>query len=123
VTAYSQGGRKVAEAANTSCGANTGTLFFVVSGFYMSFIINEKYSVLPNGTSRFYLNRFLRLYPTYLAVLVAVVLFQTVTRKNNVFYNPAPDVDGFHRLIYSLLIFLIVGQDYVSGRGDCSLLQ
>lgn len=89
----------------------------------MSFIINEKYSVLPNGTSRFYLNRFLRLYPTYLAVLVAVVLFQTVTRKNNVFYNPAPDVDGFHRLIYSLLIFLIVGQDYVSGRGDCSLLQ
>ena len=80
-------------------------LFFVVSGFYMSFIITEKYSVLPNGTSRFYLNWFLRLYPTYLAVLVAVVLFQTVTRKNNVFYNPAPDVDGFHRLIYSLLNF------------------
>ncbi len=47
-------------------------------------------------------------------MLVAVVLFQTVTRKNNVFYNPAPDVDGFHRLIYSLLNFLIVGQDYVS---------
>jgi len=41
--------------------------FFIVSGFYMSLILNEKYkncSVLV-----FYSNRFLRLFPTYVVVM------------------------------------------------------
>src|SRR5262245_57884456 len=43
--------------------------FFIISGFYMALIINEKYAKLPNGTSRFYLNRALRLYPIHWVVL------------------------------------------------------
>src|SRR4029450_3989990 len=43
--------------------------FFIISGFYMSLIINEKYAKLPNGTSRYYLNRALRLYPVHWTVL------------------------------------------------------
>ncbi|MDB5486643.1 MAG: hypothetical protein JWQ58_358 [Reyranella sp.] len=42
-------------------------LFFVVSGFYMALILTDKYQ----DRAIFYLNRFLRLWPTYLAVLVA----------------------------------------------------
>jgi peptidoglycan/LPS O-acetylase OafA/YrhL len=43
--------------------------FFIISGFYMSLIINEKYAKLPNGTPRFYLNRALRLYPIHWVIL------------------------------------------------------
>jgi peptidoglycan/LPS O-acetylase OafA/YrhL len=41
-------------------------LFFVVSGFYMALILTAKYQ----DRRIFYLNRVLRLWPTYLAVLV-----------------------------------------------------
>lgn len=44
--------------------------FFVISGFYMSLIVNEKYARLRGGTWRFYLNRALRLYPIHWALLV-----------------------------------------------------
>jgi len=42
-------------------------VFFIISGFYMSLILNEKYST---STSLFYTNRLFRLFPTYLVVLV-----------------------------------------------------
>lgn len=42
--------------------------FFVVSGFYMALILNEKYASAP--ASIFYSNRLLRLAPTYYVVLL-----------------------------------------------------
>jgi peptidoglycan/LPS O-acetylase OafA/YrhL len=48
-------------------------MFFIISGFYMSMIINERYAKLPLRT--FYLSRALRLYPVYAAVLLATVWF------------------------------------------------
>ena len=44
--------------------------FFVISGFYMSLVINEKYGSSPKGIGRFYCNRALRLYPVNIAVWV-----------------------------------------------------
>jgi peptidoglycan/LPS O-acetylase OafA/YrhL len=44
-------------------------LFFMISGFYMSFILNKKYSQW--SVSVFYTNRLLRLFPTYLIVCLA----------------------------------------------------
>ena len=56
--------------------------FFVISGFYISLILNEKYPTGMRGTLLFYGNRFLRIYPIYWAVLLltagagaAVLLF------------------------------------------------
>ncbi len=46
------------------------TLFFIISGFYMALILNEKY-VGKGSNVVFWLNRFLRLWPTYV-VAVAV---------------------------------------------------
>jgi peptidoglycan/LPS O-acetylase OafA/YrhL len=42
-------------------------VFFAISGFYMSLILTGKY----NSRTTFYVNRFLRLYPVYLVVMVA----------------------------------------------------
>jgi peptidoglycan/LPS O-acetylase OafA/YrhL len=46
--------------------------FFVISGFYMALVLNEKY--LDNILG-FYGARFLRLWPSYIVVLVIVLLF------------------------------------------------
>jgi peptidoglycan/LPS O-acetylase OafA/YrhL len=43
--------------------------FFIVSGFYMSLILNEKYK--NHSVLVFYSNRFLRLFPTYVVVMIA----------------------------------------------------
>jgi len=43
-------------------------VFFIISGFYMSLVLNETYN-RPSGTWNFYLNRIFRIYPTYLVVL------------------------------------------------------
>ena len=46
-------------------------MFFAISGFYMSLILTSKY----HDRTTFYVNRFLRLYPTYLIVCVATWLW------------------------------------------------
>ncbi len=52
--------------------------FYVVSGFYMSLILNEKY--LRGSYALYISNRLLRLYPLYLAVLLgSVAVFATDT--------------------------------------------
>lgn len=48
-------------------------LFFTMSGFYMALILNEKY---PAGRNfLFYANRWLRIWPMYVAALAFVALF------------------------------------------------
>lgn len=49
-------------------------LFYVISGFYMAFILNRKYMSLPGSTWLFYSNRILRLWPPIMAVNFLVVL-------------------------------------------------
>lgn len=49
--------------------------FYIISGFYMSLILNEKY-IGQNGNYKLFIsNRFLRLYPIYWAVLGLSILF------------------------------------------------
>lgn len=49
-------------------------IFFVISGFYMTLIWNEKYSLLKGGYKLFLTNRLLRLFPTYYVILIFSVL-------------------------------------------------
>lgn len=44
--------------------------FFMISGFYMSLILSEKYCG-PGAIWKFYSNRYLRLYPTYFIIVIA----------------------------------------------------
>ncbi|MDY6953368.1 MAG: acyltransferase [Thermodesulfobacteriota bacterium] len=66
-------------------------VFFIISGFYMSLILSEKYKT---DTMLFYTNRLFRLFPTYLLVLVLsftallsfdVAAFTHMDRFENVF--------------------------------------
>jgi peptidoglycan/LPS O-acetylase OafA/YrhL len=54
-------------------------LFFIISGFYMSMVINDKYSHLP--VSHFYLSRALRIYPLYFIILLLSVLLSRIVGK------------------------------------------
>jgi peptidoglycan/LPS O-acetylase OafA/YrhL len=54
-------------------------LFFIISGFYMSMVINDKYS--KESIYKFYLARALRIYPIYLVVLVIIVSFLQIIGK------------------------------------------
>lgn len=47
--------------------------FFFISGFYMSLILNEKY-IGRNAYVAYISNRFLRLYPAYIAVVLLVIV-------------------------------------------------
>ena len=57
--------------------ANMAVLFFfMLSGFYMSFTINEVYA--PKGAGwrqNFYVSRALRLYPAYLVMVTVMVIW------------------------------------------------
>jgi peptidoglycan/LPS O-acetylase OafA/YrhL len=53
-------------------------LFFIISGFYMSLVIDRKYQGMKNY-SLFISNRFLRLFPSYWFVLLAVVIITCIS--------------------------------------------
>jgi peptidoglycan/LPS O-acetylase OafA/YrhL len=48
--------------------------FYLISGFYMALILNEKYNK-PGSYKLFLSNRFLRLFPAYWIVLALIILF------------------------------------------------
>ena len=49
--------------------------FYIISGFYMALILNEKYIYSNNSYSLFITNRFLRIYPLYWIVLLLTILY------------------------------------------------
>lgn len=53
--------------------------FYVISGFYMTFILNEKYIGKNGSYTLFITNRLLRLYPVYWTVLLLAVVVAFVT--------------------------------------------
>lgn len=50
-------------------------LFYIISGFYMALILDQKYPATREGIWLFYGNRALRIFPIYWVVLVAAGLF------------------------------------------------
>jgi peptidoglycan/LPS O-acetylase OafA/YrhL len=51
--------------------------FFIISGFYMALVLNEKYNQ-PGDYGTFIQQRFLRLYPTYLILISMVVVVDAI---------------------------------------------
>ena len=49
--------------------------FYIISGFYMSLILNEKYIGKNNSFRLFITNRFFKLFPVYWAVLLGTIFF------------------------------------------------
>lgn len=69
--------------------------FYIISGFYMSLILNEKYVHQINAYSLFLTNRLLRLFPMYWVVLLGVASFSIA------FSLIAPSHDKLAFAVYS----------------------
>src|SRR5215813_7005704 len=48
-------------------------IFFIISGFYMSLVLDRNYLREPGGVARFYFSRALRIFPVYWVVLALTV--------------------------------------------------
>jgi peptidoglycan/LPS O-acetylase OafA/YrhL len=85
--------------------------FFMISGFYMAMVINEKYA-RDDGPwiGTFYAARFWRLYPTYFAVLLIMVGWFVLTRSPTPFTGrlPMAPLDQLSLIIINLAV---IGQD------------
>lgn len=77
------------------------SFFFLLSGFLMTLIMHQTYGYSINGFKVFWLNRLLRLYPTYLTILgitvIAIFIFPNVIRHPDL-YMPINLIDWFSNL-------------------------
>ncbi len=63
--------------------------FFILSGFYMALILNEKY-ITKESNLLFLSNRFLRLFPVYWVILIITIIASAVSYalvKNSLFFE------------------------------------
>ena len=98
--------------------------FYIISGFYMSLILNEKYIGVNSSYKLFISNRLMRLYPVYWAVLIATVgvcVGVSVMTKGQTmpkfeyYHSVYPNVFSFAYFIFSNLF--IFGQDVIMFLG------
>ncbi|NCI45289.1 acyltransferase family protein [Sediminibacterium soli] len=97
--------------------------FFIISGFYMSLILDTKYTGVNGGYALFISNRLLKLYPAYWTVLLLAVLMQLFFW----FVTGSPILVFYHIVHFNMnwpgIAFLgfsnlaILGQDIVSFFG------
>lgn len=99
--------------------------FFIISGFYMSFVLNEKYSNRNNSYFLFITNRLMKLYPPYWLILILIIIFAFgqyyFTRVVSVyggnfarltpFYMYFGDMNGMTKLYLLFTNIFILGQD------------
>jgi peptidoglycan/LPS O-acetylase OafA/YrhL len=91
--------------------------FFIISGFYMAFVLNEKYFALTGYYKLFITNRLLRLYPAYWVVLLLTVLAGILHGYINGQYgNLQVYIDNWHSLKPLTLFFLITSNIFVAGQ-------
>jgi peptidoglycan/LPS O-acetylase OafA/YrhL len=84
--------------------------FYIISGFYMTLILNEKYIGTNNSYKLFITNRFLRLYPIYWIILLLTVLFSIgvfMYSKDIYFSGFSMYVNYFDQMSLSSFLFLI----------------
>lgn len=73
--------------------------FFIISGFYMAFILNKKYVGEKNSYFLFIFNRFLRIYPLYWLILLLTIIFSAILLSTGV---DTGDISGFIRAYNAL---------------------
>lgn len=91
--------------------------FYIISGFYMALVLNEKY--LGDGSyKKFILSRFYRIFPVYWLVLLATVLFSVIGyyafNKPYFLYryvSPNQCLSGVTLFYFLLENLIVIGQD------------
>ena len=86
--------------------------FFMVSGFYMTLVINDKYRKVEGPwVTQFYLSRLFRIFPVYVAMIAFMVLWYIATRTPNVFTDNM-GLGFWQQLSLVFMNLFIVGQDW-----------
>ena len=92
--------------------------FFIISGFYMSLVLNEKYVLRgPTWIKDFLAGRIIRIFPTYLFVLLVTLVWFVANGVTNVFTSNT----GMSFGLQVLLVFsnvTVVGQDILQLLND-----
>jgi len=73
--------------------------FFIVSGFYMAFILNEKYIGKNKSYNLFITNRFMRIFPVYWVVLLLFVIYSSI-RADIIFQTYIRNIPSFTSLYF-----------------------
>jgi peptidoglycan/LPS O-acetylase OafA/YrhL len=74
------------------------TAFYIISGFYMALILNEKYNIKNNSYKLFLTNRFLRIYPLYWILLIIAVFTSLVFIANPQAHLLSPFINQYQVL-------------------------
>lgn len=84
--------------------------FYIISGFYMTLILNEKYIGVNNSYKLFISNRLLRLYPIYWTILLLTILYSLALY----FYTKGNDLgsfsfyyDNWEKMSFGSFVFLL----------------
>jgi peptidoglycan/LPS O-acetylase OafA/YrhL len=93
--------------------------FFIISGFYMTMVLKEKYFKIDKYYKLFISNRFLRIYPLYWFVILIIIVFYIAEglRMGNYHYLQLY-ADYWHKVnplafLYIIITnIIIIGQEY-----------
>jgi len=94
-------------------GAHAVQLFYVISGFLMSLVLNENSSY--HNTIKFYLNRILRIYPVYLSVAILSTIWLLIYDSD--FIRVYQSIPSSAECLLIVSNFFIFGQDWVMFSG------
>ena len=91
--------------------------FFIISGFYMAMVLNEKYFATVNYYKLFITNRFLRIYPLYWIVLALIITYYVADGyKTANYHNLQLYISYWHRLNPLALVYLIITNIAIIGQ-------
>lgn len=87
------------------------TLFFIISGFYMALVINEKYAAAGGKWIKtFYLARFWRLYPPYIVMVLVTLAWGFPTGMPNPLIVRLP-MSALDQILVAIPNIFLFGQD------------
>jgi hypothetical protein len=91
--------------------------FFIISGFYMAMVLNEKYFAVVNYYRLFITNRFLRIYPIYWIVLTLIFTYYVADGfKTANYHNLQLYASYWYKLNPLALVYLIITNIAIIGQ-------
>ena len=98
-------------------GPNAVDIFFVISGFYIALILEEKYNKTTHPIRTFLSNRFLKIFPSYWICLILSILIGVigmVIYKNSSMFTPY--LEYFRGMKYASIFYLLFSNIFILGQ-------
>lgn len=100
-----------------TAGSTAVEAFFIISGFYMALVLNEKYFKAKNYYKLFISNRLLRLYPMYWVVILITIIISLMAGNITGHYGSLQIyLNYWHQGSMGTLFFLIITNIIILGQ-------